>query len=46
MFVFITFLALSAYEFFYMVEFGGSLAFVLLIAFIANAVMAYKQMDN
>lgn len=44
--LFITFLGLAFYELFYWLEFGGSLAWVLLIAFIANAVMAYKMMDN
>ena len=44
--LFIVFLFLSFYEFLYFFSNGGSLAFVLLVSFIANAVMAYKIMED
>lgn len=44
--LFIVFLLLAIYEFMYFVDVGGTLAFVLLVSFIANAFMAYKMMDK
>ena len=42
----IIFVLLSVYELLYLIENGGSLAFILLVSFVCNAIMAWRMLEN